>query len=258
MKISIITATFNSGRTLRDTIESVLRQTYTDFEYIIKDGGSKDDTLEIVGEYAPQFGDRLKIVSAPDKGIYDAVNTGLQMATGEVIGILSSDDFYTSDDALLTIADAFAMNDTDATYGDIHFVDDDDLTKMVRYYSSAVFKRSFMRYGLMPAHPSFYCKREVYEKYGAFDTSYRIAADFENLLRLIYIHRVKTLYIPKDFVTMRTGGASTAGFTSRMKIMREHLLAMKKNGVYSNFFLLSLRYFYKIYELMRGGRHQVL
>ena len=115
-----------------------------------------------------------------------------------------------------------------------------------------------MRFGLMPAHPSFYCKRAIYEKYGAFDTSYRIAADFENLLRLIFIYRIKTLYIPKDFVTMRTGGASTAGFDSRKKIMHEHLRAMKKNGVYSNFFLLSLRYFYKIYELMRGGRHQVL
>lgn len=258
MTISIITATYNSGKTLRDTIESVLRQTYTDFEYIIKDGSSKDDTLEIVKEYAPQFGNRLKIVSAPDKGIYDAMNTGLQMATGDVIGILNSDDFYTSDDALQAIADAFVHNDIDATYGDIHFVNDDDLTKIVRYYSSAVFKRSFMRFGLMPAHPSFYCKRYVYEKYGAFDTSYRIAADFENLLRLIFIHRIKTLYIPKDFVTMRTGGASTAGFASRCKIMREHLRAMKKNGVYSNFFLLSLRYFYKIYELFRGGHHLVL
>lgn len=254
MKISIITATFNSGRTIRDTIESVLRQTYTDFEYIIKDGGSKDDTLAIVKEYAPQFGDRLKIVSAPDKGIYDAMNTGMQMATGDAIGILNSDDFYSSDDALLMIAEAFAKNDIDATYGDIHFVDDGNLTKCVRYYSSAVFRRWMMRFGMMPAHPSFYCKRTVYEKYGAFDTSYRIAADFENLLRLIFVNKIRIKYIPKDFVTMRTGGASTAGFASRKQIMRDHLKAMKKNGVYSNVFFLSLRYFYKIYELIRGGR----
>ena len=247
MKISIITATFNSGRTIRDTIESVLRQTYTDFEYIIKDGGSKDDTLAIVKEYASQFGDRLKIVSAPD-------NTGLQMATGDVIGILNSDDFYSSDDALLMIAEAFAKNDIDATYGDIHFVDDGDLTKCVRYYSSAVFRRWMMRFGMMPAHPSFYCKRSVYEQFGAFDTSYRIAADFENLLRLIFVNKIRIKYIPKDFVTMRIGGASTAGFASRKQIMREHLKAMKKNGVYSNVFFLSLRYFYKIYEVLRGGR----
>ena len=258
MKISIITATFNSGRTVRDTLESVLRQTFTNYEYIIKDGGSKDDTLEIVKEYAPQFGDRLKIVSAPDKGIYDAMNTGLQMATGEVIGILNSDDFYTSDYALQTIAEAFGQSDIDATYGDIHFVNDDDLTKCVRYYSSSVFRRWMMRFGMMPAHPSFYCKRSVYEQFGAFDTSYRIAADFENLLRLIFVHRIKTLYVPKDFVTMRTGGASTAGFASRRRIMQEHLRAMKKNGVYSNFFLLSLRYFYKIFEVIRGGHHRVL
>ena len=253
MKISIITATFNSGRTVRDTIESVLRQTYTDFEYIIKDGGSKDDTLEIVKEYAPQFGDRLKIVSAPDKGIYDAMNTGLQMATGEVIGILNSDDFYTSDDALQTIAEAFAQNDIDATYGDIHFVNDGELTKCVRYYSSAVFRRWMMRFGMMPAHPSFYCKRSVYEQLGAFDTSYRIAADFENLLRLIYVGNIKTKYISKDFVTMRTGGASTAGLSSRTQIMKDHLRAMKANGIYSNVFLLSLRYIYKLYEVLRGG-----
>jgi len=258
MKISILTATYNSEKTLRDTIESVLRQSCRDFEYILIDGGSKDNTVDIIKEYEPKFEERLRYVSEPDNGIYDAMNKGIRMATGDVVGILNSDDFYTSDDALQKIADAFEHNDIDATYGDIHFVNDDDLTKMVRYYSSAVFKRSFMRFGLMPAHPSFYCKREVYEKYGAFDTSYRIAADFENLLRLIFIHRIKTLYIPKDFVTMRTGGASTAGFDSRKKIMHEHLRAMKKNGVYSNFFLLSLRYFYKIYELMRGGRHQVL
>lgn len=257
MKISILTATYNSAKTLRDTMESVLRQNYKEYEYIIIDGASRDATLDIVKEYKPKFEGRLKYTSESDKGIYDAMNKGIKMATGDIIGILNSDDFYTADDALQRIAEAFEHNDIDATYGDIHYVNDDDLTKMVRYYSSAVFKRSFMRYGLMPAHPSFYCKREVYEKYGSFDTSYRIAADFENLLRLIFIHRIKTLYIPKDFVTMRTGGASTAGFASRRKIMRDHLKAMKNNGVYSNFFLLSLRYFYKIYEVLRGGNHQV-
>ena len=251
MKISVITATYNSGKTLRDTIESVLRQSYTDYEYIVKDGGSKDDTLDIVKEYTPQFGDRLKIVSEPDKGIYDAMNKGIQMATGDVIGILNSDDFYTSADALQVIADTFANNDIDATYGDIHFVNDDDLSKCVRYYSSAIFRRSFMRFGLMPAHPSFYCKKAVYEKYGSFDTSYKVAADFENLLRIIYVGNIKTKYIPKDFVTMRTGGASTAGLSSRTQIMKDHLRALKANGIYSNVFLLSLRYVYKVYELVR-------
>ena len=255
MKVSVITVCYNAIRGIEKTIQSVISQSHDDIEYIVIDGGSTDGTIDVIQKYRDKI---AYFVSEPDGGIYDAMNKGIRMATGDVVGILNSDDFYTSDDALQKIADAFEENDIDATYGDIHFVNDDDLTKMVRYYSSAVFKRSFMRFGLMPAHPSFYCKREVYEKYGAFDTSYRIAADFENLLRLIFIHRIKMLYIPKDFVTMRTGGASTAGFASRRKIMREHLQAMKKNGVYSNFFLLSLRYFYKIYELMRGGRHQVL
>ena len=251
MKISIITATYNSKRTLRDTLESVLSQTFSDYEHIIIDGDSKDGTLDLIRTYSPKFGDRLKVISEPDQGIYDAMNKGTQMATGDVIGILNSDDFYTSADALQVIADTFANNDIDATYGDIHFVNDDDLSKCVRYYSSAIFRRSFMRFGLMPAHPSFYCKKAVYEKYGSFDTSYKVAADFENLLRIIYVGNIKTKYIPKDFVTMRTGGASTAGLSSRTQIMKDHLRALKANGIYSNVFLLSLRYVYKVYELVR-------
>lgn len=254
MKISIITATYNSAATVRDTIESVLRQTYTNYEYIIKDGGSKDDTLNICKEYESRLEGRMKIISAPDKGIYDAMNIGIEAATGDVVGLLNSDDFYTSNDILQTIADAFEKDKSlDAVYGDIHFVKDGALDKQVRYYSSALFKRGYMRFGFMPAHPSFYCKKACYEKYGYFDTSYKIAADFENLLRLIFKGRIKTKYIKKDFVTMRTGGASTAGLNSRITIMKEHLHGFKKNGIYSNAFLLSLRYFYKIYELMRGS-----
>ena len=251
MKISIITATYNSAATVRDTIESVLRQIYSDYEYIIKDGGSKDKTLEICKEYEPRFGGRMKIISAPDKGIYDAMNIGIEVAAGDVVGLLNSDDFYTSNDVLQVIADTFLKNDIDAVYGDIHFVKDGALDKQVRYYSSALFKRGYMRLGFMPAHPSFYCKKACYEKYGYFDTSFKIAADFENLLRLIFKGRIKTKYIKKDFVTMRTGGASTAGFCSRKTIMKEHLRGFKKNGIYSNALLLSLRYFYKIYEVIR-------
>lgn len=252
MKISIITATYNSASTIRDTIESVLRQKYQDYELIIKDGGSKDDTLDICREYEAKFEGRMRMISASDKGIYDAMNKGIEAATGDIIGLLNSDDFYTSSDVLQAVADAFVADDKiDAVYGDIHFVKDDDLTKCVRYYSSALFHRRWMRFGFMPAHPSFYCKKACYEKYGCFDTSFKIAADFENLLRLIFIGRIMTQYIPKDFVTMRTGGVSTAGFNSRKTIMKEHLRGFKKNGICSNAFLLSLRYFYKIYELIR-------
>lgn len=252
MMISIITTTYNSGKTLRDTMESVLHQTYFDFEYIIKDGGSKDNTLDIVKELSPKFGKKLKVISESDGGIYDAMNKGIEAATGDIIGLLNSDDFYTSNDVLQIIAEVFNTdNRLDAVYGDVHYVRDDNLTRCVRYYSSELFRRQYMRLGFMPAHPSFYCKKSIYDKYGFFDTSFKIAADFENLLRLIFIGRINTLYIKKDFVTMRTGGASTAGLRSRKLIMKEHLRGLKKNGVYSNVFLLSLRYLYKIYELIR-------
>lgn len=251
MKISIITATFNSGTTLRDNLESVLGQTYPDIEHIIVDGGSKDNTMEVVRKYEPHYNGRMRYISESDKGIYDAMNKGITMATGEVVGILNSDDFYTSNDVIALVVAALENKEIDAVYGDIHYVNGKDLNKCVRYYSSKVFRRSWMRFGFMPAHPSFYCKRDVYVKYGMFDISYEVAADFENLLRLIFVNRIKTLYIPKDFVTMRTGGASTSGLRSHKKIVCEHLRAYHENKVGSNVFLDSLRYVYKIVELVK-------
>lgn len=250
MKISLITAAYNSGSTLRDTLESVLRQTWTDFEYIIVDGASKDGTMELVREYEPRFEGRLRWISEPDKGIYDAMNKGLAMATGDVIGILNSDDFFSSDTILEQVAIAMADPDIDAVYGDIHFVHPDDLTKCVRYYSSKSFRRWQMRMGFMPAHPSFYCRRDIYEKYGRFDASFRVSADFELLLRLIFVHRIHTRYIPLDFVTMRTGGASTSGFRSYERILQDHLRAYRKNGVRSNLLLDGLRYPCRLLEIV--------
>lgn len=253
MKISIITATYNSGNTVGDTLKSVLAQTYHDYELLVVDGASKDNTLEVVKKMEPLFEGRMRYISEPDKGIYDAMNKGIRMATGEVIGILNSDDFYTSDDALACIAWTLENEKVDAVYGDIHYVDDEDLKKCVRYYSSKPFRRWMMRLGFMPAHPSFYCRKEVYEKFGAFDAeNYRVAADFENLLRLIFVNKIKTHYINKDFVTMRTGGASNSGLESHKRIMRDHLKALKKNGVYSNIFLLGLRYLYKTGEILKS------
>ncbi|MBQ7878207.1 MAG: glycosyltransferase [Bacteroidaceae bacterium] len=249
MTISIITATYNSAATVRDTFESVLTQTYNDIEYIVVDGLSKDNTLEIIKEYELKFGGRMRYISEKDKGLYDAMNKGIAMATGDVVGILNSDDFYTANDILEEIANTMDKYKTDAVYGDIHYVNDNNLNKCVRYYSSRIFTRGLMRFGFMPAHPTFYCKREVYEKFGTFNTRYRIAADFDNLLRLIFINRITTKYIKRDFVTMRTGGASTNGFRCRWLIMKEQLRAMKQNNIYSNVFLFSLRYPYKIYEV---------
>ncbi len=251
MLISVITATFNSGATVRDTIRSVLNQSYADIEYIVVDGGSTDDTMDIVREYAPLFNGRMKWVSEPDKGIYDAMNKGLALASGDVVGLLNSDDFYTAPDVLEKVAEAMGDKNVDAVYGDVHYVNSADVNTCTRYYSSKLFSRRWMRLGFMPAHPSFYCRRAVYERYGGFDLRYRVAADFEHLLRLIFVNRICTHYIEKDFVTMRTGGASSSGVSSHKRIMRDHLRALRKNGVYSNVVLLSLRYLYKMWEIAK-------
>lgn len=252
MRISVITAAWNSGATLRDTMESVLAQSYSDVEHIIVDGGSTDSTLDIVRELEPRYGGRLKWISERDKGIYDAMNKGIAMATGDVVGILNSDDFFTSGDVLAQVADAMADDGIDAVYGDIHFVDDGDLTRCVRYYSSRSFARWQMRFGIQPAHPSFYCRRGVYERFGAFDISFRIAADFENMLRLIYKRRIVTRYLPVDFVTMRTGGASTSGLSSHKRIMRDHFGAYRKNGLGLSVLTDWMRYPVKVCNVIAG------
>ena len=269
MKISIITATFNSGRTVGDTLESVLGQDYGDYELIIKDGGSKDDTLDICRSYEERFAGRMRIIGGADGGLYDAMNQGIAAASGEVVGILNSDDYFTSNDILTIIAEAFELHPyIDAVYGDVHYVKGNDTSKIVRYYSSRLFRPSWMRMGFMPAHPSFYCKKSVYDKYklngrkiagfkgnpdcAYFNTTYPVAADFEKLLRMIYIGNIKMLYVGRDFVTMRTGGISQRGMLSHKQINRDHMRAFRENGVYSNYFLISLRYCYKVLELIKG------
>ena len=253
MKISLITVTYNSEKTLSTTLESVLVQNHSNIEYIIVDGASKDNTVALIKEYESRFEERLKWISEPDKGLYDAMNKGIRMATGDVIGILNSDDFFTTPNILQQVSDAFEANrDIDAVYGDVHFVNPENLEKCVRYYSSKVFKRSLMKLGFMPAHPSFYLKKERFEQFGLYKTDYKIAADFEFLLRVIYIGNIRTLYLPLDMVTMRTGGASTSGVESHKRIMKEHLRAFRENGISNNAFILSLRYPYKIWELIKN------
>lgn len=250
MKISIITATYNSGATLRDTMRSVLAQNFQDWEHIVVDGNSKDDTVSIIKELEPQYGGRLKWVSERDHGIYDAMNKGLRIATGDVVGLLNSDDFFSSPEVLSRINGEFTGNDIDAVYGDIHFVEVDNLEHCSRYYSSRFFHRWMMVFGYMPAHPSFYCRKKCYEKFGEFDTSYRVAADFENLLRLIYVNGIRMRYIPMDFVTMRTGGASTQGMSSHVRIMRDHYRAYGKNCVPLGYCCDPLRYPLKVAEVL--------
>ena len=247
MKVSIITCTYNSAATIADTIKSVNAQTYPNIEHIIVDGLSKDNTLEIVKEFACE---RQIIKSEKDNGIYDAFNKGIGMATGDIIGVLNSDDFFTSDTIIEQVVNAFNEECIDAVYGDIHFVNPENLNKSVRYYSSKSFRPWMMRMGFMFAHPSFYVKREYYETLGLYKTDYKIAADFELLLRFVVKAKIKCKYLPLDFVTMRTGGASTESFKSKNIINKECLRACKENNYYSNIFLMWLRLVYKAFELV--------
>lgn len=246
--ISIITATFNSAKTLKDTIQSVLRQTNKDFEYLIIDGGSTDETIDIVKSYESEFSGRLKWVSEKDEGIYDAMNKGIKMASGDVVGILNSDDYFTSDDILQTVDNAFKSHEIDAIYGDIHFIRDGNPQKCIRYYSSRMFRPFWLRFGFMPAHPSFYCKREVFEKAGLYSLDYKIGADYEMMVRLFKKYRIMSQYINKDFVTMRTGGVSNNNVRSRITLINEDVKACKENGVYTNSLFVMLKFMYKIFE----------
>lgn len=257
MKISVITATWNSGKTIGDTLRSVLNQSYTNVEHIIKDGGSKDNTLEICKNFEQKYyadGDKgrtINILSDKDKGIYDAMNQGIKAATGDVIGILNSDDFYTSDDVLARVAEEFEKNpELEAVYGDIHFVKDENLKKCTRYFSSRYFRPWALRFGFMPAHPSFYVRREVYDKYGLYDLDFRTSSDFEMMVRLFVKEKIRSKYINKDFVTMRAGGESTAGLEAKRKVNRDIAGSLKKHGVYSNQFFQSLRYLWRIGEIL--------
>jgi glycosyltransferase involved in cell wall biosynthesis len=248
MKITIITAVYNAAQTLADAMDSVLRQTYADIEYVVVDGGSKDGSVDGVRSYEPRFGGRMKWVSEPDHGIYDAMNKGIRMATGDVVGILNSDDYFTADDVVEQVAQTLADTQLDAVYGDIHFIRAGQPDRCVRYYSSARFHPRWLRFGFMPAHPSFYCRREVFERAGLYKTDYKIGSDYEMMVRLFCRYHIRTRYIPADFVTMRTGGASTRNVRSRLQLIQDDVRACRDNGIYTNAAMISLKFLYKIFE----------
>jgi glycosyltransferase involved in cell wall biosynthesis len=249
IKVSIITVAYNSAKTLTDTIKSVLNQIYDNIEYIIVDGASTDETLDIIKDFEPMFAGRLKWISEKDNGIYDAMNKGIQMATGDVVGILNSDDYFTSNDVIERMVSAFDDKQLDAIYGDIHFIRDGQPEKCVRYYSSKHFRPLWLRFGFMPAHPSFYCRKEVFEKAGYYKTDYKIGSDYEMMVRLFMIHKIRTKYIPMDFVTMRTGGASTRDLKSRLTLIKDDVRGCRENGIYTNKLFICVKFLYKIFEL---------
>lgn len=252
MKISLVTVTFNSAKTVRDTIESVLKQQYEDYEYLVIDGGSKDETVEIIKEYEPKFGGKMRWVSERDKGMYDGINKGIRMATGDVVGIINSDDFYHRTDIFNVIAKAFEEHpESQAIYGDVRFVNPDYLEKTVRYYSSKNWRPWRFRFGFMPAHPSFFTYKENFEKYGYYQYDYHIAADYELLIRHLYTNKVPATYVAEDFMKMRTGGRSTDGIQANIRLNKEIVRACKENGIWTCMPLLFLKYFIKVFELIK-------
>ena len=251
LRISIITVAYNSAATLEDTIQSVLSQTYPDIEYIVVDGGSTDGTTVLLQQYESRFQGRLLWVSEKDNGIYDAMNKGIRMATGDVVGILNSDDYFTAPDVIARMVRAFADEAVDAVYGDIHFIRDGEPERCVRYYSSRRFSPGRLRFGFMPAHPSFYARRTVYERAGLYKTDYKIGSDYEMMVRLFCVHRIHAMYIPMDFVTMRTGGLSTSGVRSKLQLIKDDVRACRENGIYTNVLFIATKFLIKIFELRR-------
>jgi glycosyltransferase involved in cell wall biosynthesis len=246
MKVSIVTVCYNSEATIRDTIESVLAQSYADIEYIIVDGASSDRTMEIVDEYKDHI---AKVVSEPDKGIYDAMNKGIKLATGDVVGILNSDDFYQGDSVIQDVAYQFAVcRDSDLVFGDVVFVAPQNLEKIIRYYRSSHFKPWKLRFGWMPAHPATFIKKRAYELVGPYSTDYKISSDYEMFVRLLLVHKLSFSIIDKVLVRMRTGGMSTAGIRSRLLLNQEIVKACRENRVYTNLFLVLLKIPFKLME----------
>lgn len=247
MKVSILTVAYNSGKTLEHTIQSVLTQSYHDIEYIIIDGASSDNSVDIIRRNEQDFNGRLVWRSEKDRGIYDAMNKGIKLATGDVVGILNSDDYFTSNDVIERMVMAFS-DDIDAVYGDVHFVRNCQLDKCVRYYSSKRFSPKWLRFGFMPAHPSFYCRRAIFEKAGYYKTDYTIGSDYEMMVRLFIVYKIRAKYVPMDFVTMRTGGTSTRSVRSRLQLIADDVRGCRENGLYSNALMVSMKYLYKIFE----------
>jgi len=246
IRISVITVCYNSAATVRETLLSVAEQTHPDIEHIIVDGGSSDATLSLVQQYRRHSG---PLISEPDRGIYDAMNKGLALATGEVVGFLNSDDVYADAGVLSRIAETFATPAADACYGDLVYVAASRPDRVVRYWRSRAYRPGLCRRGWMPAHPTFYVRREAYQRYGGFDESLRIAADFEICLRLLEVHRLPVIYLPGVLVKMRTGGASNSSLRNVIRSNREVAKALHKHGYPAGLLLIVLKLASKLAQL---------
>jgi glycosyltransferase len=233
----------NSERYLSDCIESVWRQNYKNIEHIIVDGKSTDGTLEIIHDNSDHIS---SWISETDRGMYDAINKGIQMATGDIVGILNSDDMFASADSVRSIVDCFENNQVDSVYGDLVYVDPENTQKIIRYWKGASYKRARFRYGWMPAHPTFYIRRDLIQQYGLYENHYYTAADYEFMARYLFLNKVSSHYVEAMLVKMRSGGLSNITVKSRFRANRRDYLAMKKNRIPFSFIVSILKPLQKI------------
>ena len=223
MKVSIITITYNAENTIFNSLNSVFNQSYKNIEHIIVDGGSKDNTVKICKE----FNHISKLISEPDKGVYDAFNKGIKLATGDVIGFLNADDTFYNENSIQDIVDAFSNNETDIVYGNLDYVNEE--SKVIRNWISKPYEKGLVKKAWMPAHPTFYCKKEVYDRLDGYNDSFKIAGDFELCLRFLEINNIPSYYLNKKLVNMLVGGISNSGLSSKFTILKEELRAFKIN-----------------------------
>lgn len=245
MKISIITPSFNSTGTIEKTIESVLNQSHKDLEYIIIDGASTDGTKEIIEKYKKIF--PIIYISEKDQGIYDAMNKGLKLATGDIIGILNSDDVFKDEKTLSKIANCFQTEkEIDACYGDLEFFESSDLNKVVRFWRAGEYQEKKLNNGWIIPHPTFFARRVVYEKFGFFRPEFKLAGDYELLLRFLKINKIKTAYLPEVLTKMRVGGVSGHNFKQRQRGWQELKQAWEVNNLKLPRFFIIRRILFKI------------
>lgn len=228
MKISVVTAVMNGGDSLTKAVESLHLQTHPDIEHVVQDGGSTDQTLPYLKDHGhPQ----MSLVSAPDNGIYDAINAGISRASGDVIGLLHADDYLAGPDVLSAVASALEDPSIDGVYGDLEYVARADGDRVIRYWRAGQYASSRLKRGWMPPHPTLYLRREVFERSGLYDTSYRISGDYDGMLRWLTSGRVRLGYIPKVMVRMRIGGTSNRSFAQMLRKSREDYRAIRRHNV---------------------------
>ena len=248
MHLTLITATYNSAKTLTDTMDSVLGQDYGDLEYLLIDGNSSDNSVELIQKRQEQD-PRIRFISEPDKGIYDALNKGVELARGDVIGFVHSDDFLASPDILSAIMDRFKVEEADGVYGDLQYITPS--RKVLRNWKSDTYHRKKLQHGWMPAHPTLFLKKEVYQKHGLFDLNYRIAADYDFMLRILKDDSLKFCYLPRVVTKMRTGGASNRSLKNLWQKSKEDYRAIKGNKLPQPLRVLLAKNFTKLPQFLQ-------